>query len=64
VPDVTEGYYWARIECTAEVEIIQIIPGECGSAELLVLRMGSEQVLSLNQIRLLGGPISLPAKYL
>lgn len=64
MPDLNEGYYWAKIECTAEVEIVQLVPGEGVSAAFLVLRMGSEQLLSLDQIRLLSAPISLPVRYL
>lgn len=64
MPDLSEGYYWARIECTAEIEIVQVIPGEGGSTDFLVLRMGSEQILELDQVRLLSAPIPLPVRYL
>jgi hypothetical protein len=43
---------------------VQLIPGDGVSAEFLVLRMGSDQLLSLDQVRLLSASISLPARYL
>jgi hypothetical protein len=61
--DVAEGYYWARIERTAEVEIVQIISSEGGVTDFSVIRMGSEQWLGLDQIKFLSQRIPMPIKY-